>query len=271
MYVSHSSSPFTIPEIRTRVSVGITAGRNNRTHNGNQNHNHNGNNNNNETNFNDQPSNIPFASLGQLVNGIISGFMGQASAQSGQSGRAAPSAPTATPTPNSTPNEPSVSVDPTLIDLMGRLNNERPGQENTETSESNETNMTDMFMSFVNGILGIISGGQSNNTNVAHFLTQLDGFSYVEGENIANDIFMVMGRHLSFQDLFQIFAGNPEPLSRVRQPLKEFVERSILNGNVPNSANIENAINSIVQSWRPGLEMMTVSILLSNLFHSVLP
>ena len=185
--------------------------------------------------------------------------MGQATNQSGggHSGRGPGAAPT--PTPNSTPNEPSVSVDPTLIDLMGRLNNERPGQESNEDSEQSETNMTDMFMSFVNGILGIISGGQSNTINVANFLTQLDGFSYVEGENIANDIFMVMGRHLSFQDLFQIFAGNPEPLVRVREPLKEFVQRAILHGNAPNAENIENAITSIIQSWRPGLELMTVS------------
>ena len=141
---------------------------------------------------------------------------------------------------------------------MGRLNNQRPPQDNNSEDEDNQANMTDMFMAFVNGILQIISGGQTNTINVANFLNQLEGFSYVEGENIANDIFMVMARVLSFQDLFYIFAGNSEPLSRVREPLKEFVQTSVLNGNPANRENIERAIDTIISSWRPGLDIMIV-------------
>jgi len=179
--------------------------------------------------------------LGQILNGILSGLLGQ------------PNVPD--PPPNPTNAEPSVNVDPTLIDLMGRLNSERPSTEQTPTT----SNMTDMFMSFVNGILQIISGGQTNSINVANFLNQLDGFSYVEGESIANDIFMVMARVLSFQDLFHIFAGNPQPLNRVRDPLKEFVESSILHGQEPNRENINRAIDNLINSWKPGLEAMIVS------------
>jgi hypothetical protein len=184
--------------------------------------------------------------LGQIVNGILSGFLGQQNVSDAQ--------------PNAPNEEPSVNVDPTLIDLMGRLNSERPPTEQIPTA----TNMTDMFMSFVNGILQIISGGQTNSINVANFLNQLEGFSYVEGENIANDIFMTMARVLSFQDLFHIFAGNSQPLNRVREPLREFVQSSIIHGQEPNRENINHAIESLINSWRPGLEIMTVSLLLNS-------
>lgn len=190
--------------------------------------------------------------MGQLLNGIINGFVGQ---------NIAPNVGPQQTATNANTTEASVNVDPTLIDLMGRLNNQRPsnGVDTNGEEDPNQTNMTDMFMSFVNGILGIISGGQTNTINVADFLNQLEGFSYVEGENIANDIFMVMARVLSFQDLFHIFAGNSEPLGVVRGPLQNFVETKVLNGSPPNTENIEIAITSIIDSWRPGLQVMTVS------------
>ncbi|CAG2108343.1 unnamed protein product [Medioppia subpectinata] len=247
------NSPFTIPEIRTQVSVGISTGRTSRQ----TNNNNNSNNNNNENPIDNQSANNPFPNLGQIVNGILSGFLNQASG-----GPLPPDA--AAHNPNSTANAPTVgvnnvNVDPTLINLMSRLNNER-SPPNDDLPNDQNPNMTDMFMSFVNGILGIISGGQTQAINVANFLNQLDGFSYVEGENIANDVFMVMARVLSFQDLFLIFAGNSEPLNRVRESLRQFVLTQILEGREPTDENIETAIASIISSWRTGVEVMTSGV-----------
>jgi hypothetical protein len=243
------------------VSVGISTGRPTRQSTTN-------NNNNDNLNDNQSANNNPFPNLGQIVNGILSGFLG------GGLGAGGPTPPdpnrnsTGTNTGPTLVGGAAVNVDPTLIDLMGRLNNERPqnndsntGSEDSQNNGNNASNMTDMFMSFVNGILQIISGGQTEAINVSNFLAQLEGFSYVEGESIANDVFMVMARVLTFQDLFLIFAGNPEPLNRVREPIRQFVSTHILEGKPATNENIQTAVTQIINSWRPGIEVMIVSAL----------
>lgn len=229
----YSNSQFTVPEIRTRVSLGFSTDTRSDNSSGQQSRP--------QTNV----QGVPMPNINQVVSGIMDSLLRSGNLH-GQPRQA----------------QPTISVDSSLVDLIGQLRNEQTtnnqqsnnqqsneNQSNENQSTGGQPNMTDMFVSFVNGIVEIING-QNNTGTVSDFLSGVQGFSYNEGESIINDVFMVMARGLNFQDLFQIlFFGNPQPLDRVRDALNQFARNNILSGLEPNESNINVAVNHIVNQW----------------------
>jgi len=236
----YSNSQFTVPEIRTRVSLGFSTDTRSDNSSGQQSRP--------QTNV----QGVPMPNINQVVSGIMDSLLRSGNLHGPRQA------------------QPTISVDSSLVDLIGQLRNEQTTnnqQPNENQSTGGQPNMTDMFVSFVNGIVQIING-QNNTGTVSDFLNGVQGFSYNEGESIINDVFMVMARGLNFQDLFQIlFFGNPQPLDGVRDALNQFSRNNILSGLEPNESNINIAVNRIVNQWSGMIQTAQVIhfLLITNL------
>nr|KAG5690909.1 hypothetical protein BaRGS_003400 [Batillaria attramentaria] len=70
---------------------------------------------------------------------------------------------------------------------------------------------------------------------------------------LLTDAFLCVAQHLTFTDLFNIFLGQTQPLSRLRQPLSRFVRENILNGAEVTEANLRSATERLVEEMMPDI------------------
>lgn len=59
-----------------------------------------------------------------------------------------------------------------------------------------------------------------------------------------------------------ILYGQPEPLNRLREPLRDFVRQNILQNQPATEENIEAAVNRVLRSLQPDLHNVCVSCFL---------
>ena len=64
-----------------------------------------------------------------------------------------------------------------------------------------------------------------------------------------------------------IFFGQPASLERVRVPLAEFISQSLLNGNPPQDANIDAAVERILEEMNQ--DIRTMGVCHSHCYHEL--
>ncbi|KAK7475429.1 hypothetical protein BaRGS_00033310 [Batillaria attramentaria] len=135
---------------------------------------------------------------------------------------------------------------------------ESPATSNPASADSQGSPMSDE--TFVRMLQGIrqqasqtVSGSPSSQTLAAFLQSLGENHSIVPGEGLLTDAFLCVAQHLTFTDLFNIFLGQTQPLSRLRQPLSRFVRENVLNGAEVTEANLRSATERLVEEMMPDI------------------
>lgn len=130
------------------------------------------------------------------------------------------------------------------------------GSTNSGASSSQQPMSDEAFTRLVSGIGSMVTQtamGQPPSQPISDFLNSLgDGGSDSEG-TFVGDLFQCLSRHLTLPDLLQIFYGNPQPLGRLRTPLRDFVRGRVLNDGEPTPENIEAGVGRLVDNLQDEL------------------
>lgn len=70
---------------------------------------------------------------------------------------------------------------------------------------------------------------------------------------------MCVGRHMTFPDLITVFYGQPQPLTRLRGPLREFIRDKVLQGAEYSPRNVNEAVDRLVSEFQPTIREDLVS------------
>jgi hypothetical protein len=134
---------------------------------------------------------------------------------------------------------------------------DRVTETNTQAREVNNTSGTnDVFASMMQGITSeLIQTMQGlSHRSIAQFLGQLGSeYSMPHGEGLLTDLFHIVADQLAFADLMTIFFGQPGPLECLREPLHQFVADRILMGEEATDANIDHAVDRLVNYMQPDI------------------
>ncbi|KAK7094656.1 hypothetical protein V1264_006179 [Littorina saxatilis] len=109
-------------------------------------------------------------------------------------------------------------------------------------------NMTeDYFVRMVQGVQAQVVGGNQAGQTVAGFLRSLgDNHSIVPGEGFLTDAFLCVAEQMTFGDIINIFAGQHQPIARLRRPLRQFISERVLNGSGITDENLQRATERLV-------------------------
>ena len=94
-------------------------------------------------------------------------------------------------------------------------------------------------------------GGAGNGQTIADFLETISDYSYTSGQDIITDLLMCLARSLTFSDLIGFLTGSNAVVSKLREPLKEFLRTRL---GVTGPDDISSAMRRVLDETHPGLE-----------------
>lgn len=65
---------------------------------------------------------------------------------------------------------------------------------------------------------------------------------------------------MTFVDMMGILYGQPEPLNRLREPLRDFVREHILQNQAATEENIDTSVTRVIRNLQPDLHDVCVCI-----------
>ncbi|XP_064650179.1 large proline-rich protein BAG6-like isoform X2 [Lineus longissimus] len=120
----------------------------------------------------------------------------------------------------------------------------------TGTSVSSGAMSDNMFAQLVSGIgsqLSTVMSGGGSGATITDFIRSMEqNYNVTQGQGLLNDLFQLIGEHMNFADLLQVFFGRPEPLQQLREPLRTFIQERIMNDQEPTEENVDAAVERAI-------------------------
>merc|ERR1719259_449545 len=118
------------------------------------------------------------------------------------------------------------------------------------------TGMVNVVQRIIGQVLGATmggpgGGGAGNGQTIADFLETISDYSYTSGQDIITDLLMCLARSLTFSDLIGFLTGPNAVVSKLREPLKEFLRTRL---GVTGLDDISSAMRRVLDETHPGLE-----------------
>lgn len=95
---------------------------------------------------------------------------------------------------------------------------------------------------------------QTSPTVADVLLNGMDDSPQADGENFFLDLFACIARCASFQDIINMFFGQSEPLTRIKEPLQRFIREQVLGNAEPTEENINQAVETLINQMNVLIE-----------------
>ncbi|KAG8229625.1 hypothetical protein J437_LFUL002350, partial [Ladona fulva] len=93
-------------------------------------------------------------------------------------------------------------------------------------------------------------------STLAEFLHTGPDYTYSEGESLLIDVFMLVARNLTFENVVALGMGHSQPLDNLQPILREFILQRMLHGQFPTQERISAAIDRITEEIQPPADIL---------------